>query len=150
MADDTAVLPLPAKTQGRRTFGTLARIAIAERHGAIKDGSPHPIECAYCRKPGTVTMHPPGTRVRTYWCLNICRQVPNLSTVVEATLEFDHIVPYSRGGKSVAGNGTFACSSCNVSKADRTVREWWVWLHTKRGQKSLAARRGALAHWGII
>jgi hypothetical protein len=36
------------------------------------------------------------------------------------------------------------CSYCGA------VVTPWVWLHTKRGQKSLAARRGALAHWGII
>ncbi|MFG1284868.1 HNH endonuclease [Xanthobacter autotrophicus] len=39
-------------------------------------------------------------------------------------LHCDHVVPLSRGGRSVMENLTTACASCNISKGDRTPQEW--------------------------
>lgn len=36
----------------------------------------------------------------------------------------DHVIPRSRGGRSVATNLVAACRSCNSSKKDRTPSEW--------------------------
>jgi 5-methylcytosine-specific restriction endonuclease McrA len=42
----------------------------------------------------------------------------------EASLELDHIVPVSRGGKSEIGNMAAACRKCNRSKSDKLPDEW--------------------------
>lgn len=39
-------------------------------------------------------------------------------------LECDHILPVSRGGKTVIGNLTTACRACNRSKGAKLVGEW--------------------------
>jgi hypothetical protein len=36
-----------------------------------------------------------------------------------ATFHVEHILPKSRGGKSVLGNLALACPSCNLHKSDR-------------------------------
>lgn len=36
----------------------------------------------------------------------------------------DHVLPRSRGGRTVRSNLLPACSTCNTSKGDRTVVEW--------------------------
>ena len=38
--------------------------------------------------------------------------------------ECDHILPFSRGGKSVLSNLATACMPCNRSKGAKTVAEW--------------------------
>jgi 5-methylcytosine-specific restriction endonuclease McrA len=40
------------------------------------------------------------------------------------TLHCDHIIPVSRGGRSVMENLATACGPCNVSKGARTPEEW--------------------------
>lgn len=39
-------------------------------------------------------------------------------------LECDHVVPFSRGGPSVASNLKTACHSCNRAKGAKTIEEW--------------------------
>lgn len=39
-------------------------------------------------------------------------------------LECDHVLPRSKGGKSVSENLVAACKSCNASKKDRLLSEW--------------------------
>ena len=34
----------------------------------------------------------------------------------------DHVIPYSRGGKTVVSNGQVACPSCNSLKSDRSIQ----------------------------
>jgi len=36
-----------------------------------------------------------------------------------ASLEFDHIIPYSKGGASTVGNVQLLCRNCNLKKSDR-------------------------------
>lgn len=38
---------------------------------------------------------------------------------------FDHLVPRSRGGPDIADNVVMACRSCNSSKSDKGVYEWF-------------------------
>jgi hypothetical protein len=38
--------------------------------------------------------------------------------------ELDHILPYSRGGKTSLVNLTVSCAPCNRSKGDKTLEEW--------------------------
>ena len=45
-----------------------------------------------------------------------CRPAPDEITI-------DHVLPRSRGGKSVFTNAVLACISCNKKKADRTPEE---------------------------
>jgi len=39
----------------------------------------------------------------------------------EATFHIDHIKPFARGGRTVAGNLTLACVSCSLRKAARVT-----------------------------
>ena len=39
-------------------------------------------------------------------------------------LEWEHIIPKSRGGSNSVKNATLACSSCNSEKDNRTPEEW--------------------------
>lgn len=38
--------------------------------------------------------------------------------------EFDHKLPWSRGGRHELENLVFSCKSCNRSKGARTIEEW--------------------------
>lgn len=49
----------------------------------------------------------------------ICRYCGSVES-----LHCDHVIPYSRGGATVAENLVASCKSCNSSKKDRTVAEW--------------------------
>lgn len=42
-------------------------------------------------------------------------------------IQADHVVPISRGGNHGIGNLVPACSTCNLSKRDRTIMEWKLW-----------------------
>ncbi len=44
------------------------------------------------------------------------------------TLTMDHIIPVSRGGKSVKGNVTPACKECNTKKKQLLPMEWDEYL----------------------
>ncbi len=41
-----------------------------------------------------------------------------------AELTMDHIVPLSRGGRSVKGNVRPVCKSCNTAKKQKLLMEW--------------------------
>lgn len=41
--------------------------------------------------------------------------------------EVDHIVPFSRGGRTVRENLAPACEPCNREKFDSTPEEWRTW-----------------------
>ena len=49
----------------------------------------------------------------------------------ENELTIDHIVPYSRGGKTVKENLVIACHECNISKSDMNEDEYIEYLKTK-------------------
>lgn len=46
----------------------------------------------------------------------------------EGPFHHDHIFPVSKGGRNHVHNLVLACSFCNVSKNDRTIREWVQFL----------------------
>jgi hypothetical protein len=43
----------------------------------------------------------------------------------DTNLSIDHIVPANRGGSDSGDNAVWACRSCNSSKSDRDLFEWW-------------------------
>jgi len=52
-------------------------------------------------------------------CIGCDAQVPASSTG-------DHIIPLSRGGPQSIENFAPLCRSCNSSKGDRDLLEWWI------------------------
>lgn len=42
----------------------------------------------------------------------------------EGHLEFDHVIPVSRGGKDDLANMAFSCRPCNNAKSNKTPSEW--------------------------
>ena len=51
--------------------------------------------------------------------------------LVREQVTMDHVVPISRGGRSVPGNLVPACKSCNEQKRSLTAIEWQEWLSTQ-------------------
>lgn len=45
---------------------------------------------------------------------------------IDGPFHFDHIFPVSKGGTNNASNITIACRSCNLSKSDKTLAEWFA------------------------
>jgi 5-methylcytosine-specific restriction endonuclease McrA len=45
---------------------------------------------------------------------------------VAQNLSIDHIVPTNRGGDDAGDNAIWACRSCNSSKKDKDLFEWWA------------------------
>lgn len=43
---------------------------------------------------------------------------------VTEPLHCDHVVPFSKGGRSTLDNLATACASCNISKGAKTLEEW--------------------------
>lgn len=52
--------------------------------------------------------------------------------VTAKTATMDHILPVSRGGRSVAGNVVVACKPCNTAKKDQLTSEWEEFLEKSR------------------
>jgi 5-methylcytosine-specific restriction endonuclease McrA len=50
-------------------------------------------------------------------------------------LTMDHIVPLSRGGRSVKGNVVPCCKTCNTNKKQLLPMEWEAYLHSVRLNK---------------
>jgi 5-methylcytosine-specific restriction endonuclease McrA len=128
----------------RRKISPAAKITLAERHGVRETGEPYALACAYCRRPGTVTLWPRHTYpIPLNWdSPNQCwRMTVHPGRYVTTTFEYDHIHPLSRGGTNDASNLTYACAACNISKGSRTLEEWKAWLHTRQGRKSKTWQR---------
>ncbi|MFQ5832424.1 MAG: HNH endonuclease [Candidatus Thorarchaeota archaeon] len=55
------------------------------------------------------------------------REMPNQCIYCESTedLSYDHLIPVSRGGPDISDNIVMACRSCNSSKGNRGLYEWF-------------------------
>lgn len=55
------------------------------------------------------------------------REMPNRCIYCGSTeqLAYDHLIPRSRGGPDTPDNVVMACRTCNSSKGDRGVYEWY-------------------------
>jgi hypothetical protein len=43
----------------------------------------------------------------------------------KGSLSIDHLIPRNRGGPDIGDNAVMACKSCNSSKSDKGVYEWF-------------------------
>jgi hypothetical protein len=67
---------------------------------------------------------------------------------------WDHVHPVSKGGGTVKGNLAPACASCDDSKQDRTLDEWYKsktdkrpdWRSYQRAKRIIATYRGYYKH----
>ncbi len=57
------------------------------------------------------------------------------ASVGRDALTMDHIVPYSRGGRSAKGNIVPACKSCNSKKKYLLPLEWAEYLETLHSRR---------------
>jgi len=46
-----------------------------------------------------------------------------------ANLSWDHLIPVSKGGPNIISNQVVACRSCNSSKGDKDIFEWYAGRH---------------------
>ena len=44
-------------------------------------------------------------------------------------LSWDHLIPLNKGGPNIISNQVFACRSCNSSKGDKDIFEWYTGRH---------------------
>ena len=62
---------------------------------------------------------------------NRCKACGTLTTCFQA----DHVIPYSKGGKTVLQNGQALCADCNLKKGNKMpemdLREWQKAAHNK-------------------
>jgi 5-methylcytosine-specific restriction endonuclease McrA len=57
-------------------------------------------------------------KIRSHFA-NLCAYCRTAEALTVTTLEFEHIIPLSSGGKTVFENLCLACPSCNGYKATR-------------------------------
>ena len=56
-------------------------------------------------------------------------------------MEWEHVLPKSRGGSDRLKNATLACKTCNKEKNDRTPKEWLVDLKAKKRHTKLEEKQ---------
>lgn len=59
----------------------------------------------------------------------------------DSVLEWEHIIPKSRGGSDSVKNATLACQSCNQEKNNRTPAEWLEDLKTHKKHTKVEEKR---------
>ncbi|PRD86906.1 hypothetical protein C6P76_13900 [Burkholderia multivorans] len=99
-----------ARIRTKTPISEAVRREVARRYGVLP-GSCKTVQCAYCDALGQVQ-----------WFVSYHR--PGLGRVALFNLEFDHVKPEARGGRSVARNIVLACRPCNRTKGARSAREW--------------------------
>lgn len=85
-----------------RNFNEKEKRKLAIFHGCTKGGEPVDVQCLGCGKSGKIQWYSGGIRENNkggVWLFG--------------GLEFDHIIPYKRGGKSTYENMRILCRSCN-------------------------------------
>jgi hypothetical protein len=78
------------------------------------------------------------------WICHYC-EVPLVLTddsSVRNQATIDHIIPQSRGGKTVIGNLALACRHCNTSKGQSSVEEWRLRQRQKLLPKLVVSESG--------
>lgn len=73
------------------------------------------------------------TNMRSFLCVahkNTCQYCHGASK--DFRIEWEHMMPRSRGGSDSLSNATWACHSCNDIKGNRTPTEWAVDIKKKK------------------
>ena len=95
-------------------------VALAKRY-RVPPGGEARVACHYCGEPGTARWWM-GSRGRPMKWLTL-RTVRTVSGLLEA-MEFDHVVPESKGGPSTPENIVIACRRCNRSKGRKSKSDF--------------------------
>lgn len=80
--------------------------------------------------------------IRTFLCKtyeNTCQHCKGVSG--NHKMEWEHILPKSRGGSNSIYNATWACHACNDEKDDRTPDEWAIAIKAKKKLSKLDEER---------
>lgn len=56
-------------------------------------------------------------------------------------MEWEHIIPRSRGGSNALSNATLSCPKCNQAKGNMTPAEWEADIKAKKSQTALDKKR---------
>ena len=114
-------------TVGERLFWAYANLAMADmavEKGATKYGKLEFMIRAKLNKGLAEGTMNPRTLMRDQ---KVRMSLPKECVYCGATtnLAIDHIIPTNRGGSDTGDNAIWACRSCNSSKSDRDLFEWW-------------------------
>lgn len=103
------VLPdvVPLEQRCPVAIPTAAKVAVAIRYGVPPDGEWHPVPCWWC-----------GAVGKASW---IKRPTQTVGYVGLWGMEWDHLIPRSRGGTHHPDNIVIACSPCNRSRGNRPL-----------------------------
>ena len=81
---------------------------VASRYGAVPGSTLEGVKCHYCPAVGSI-----------WWPLTYTGKVG--AHMVTTGLEFDHVIPESKGGATSAENMVLACRPCNRAKKDKVI-----------------------------
>lgn len=112
---------------GRRGFSPEVKRIVADERGA-RPGFPCITGCMWCARPGAIIWPEGGT--------------PSLRG-----LEWDHIIAVARGGGNEEDNCAIVCIPCNRSKKDKSVADWWAYIHPEHAAKNPGVVDAMRAAW---
>lgn len=103
----------------KRKIPGVIKAQAAFYQGAVQGGISM-VRCAYCEATGTVAWPMDRHGSPALWCSS-------------RELEFDHVIPESKGGDESLDNIVLACRRCNRRKGDRSVEYLLVRNWEERG-----------------
>lgn len=123
----TSMPPKKEATIADRLYWAYANLAMAEK--AVHDGETEYLRLHFMVRArlysgltkGTMSprtlMHDQRIRMKLPQQCLYCGSVSQLAV--------DHVIPLNRGGADGGDNAVWACRSCNSSKSDRDLFDWW-------------------------
>jgi len=122
-------MPTPSNyTVGRRLFESYANLAMAEM--AVHDGDAQYSKRHYMIRARLLAGLTKGTMAPRSLMLDqrIRMRLPQECIYCGAVdnLSIDHVIATDRGGMDSGDNAVWACRTCNSSKGNRDLFEWWI------------------------